>query len=142
MGEVINFARYHRVVSLEGYKRCRRVEIAQESNYQEEPEPIVVSRFSARRDLHRKLDVIAAKLKRVRKSSNASKICHEELGALKPRIEEFYAYCPDTSAPFSPQASQSRASLTPEQFEHMRTLYHDLDALVARLTDLVPDNEK
>ncbi len=113
MGEVINFARYHRVVSLKGFKR-RRMEVAPESTYQEEPEPIVVSRFSARRDLHRKLDVIAAKIKRVRKSSAASRICRDELAALQSRINEFYEYIPETSAPFSPQASQSRAFLTPD----------------------------
>ena len=122
MGEVINFARYHRVVSLEGYKRCRRVEIAQESNYQEEPEPIVVSRFSARRDLHRKLDVIAAKLKRVRKSSNASKICHEELGALKPRIEELCVLPGHFGAIFAP-------SLSVESVSYARAVRAHEDAL-------------
>lgn len=146
MGEVVNLARYRRVISFRGYLRRERLEdhLAQSQGVdgpcevEAAPESIQISRFKTRREFFELIAALEAKLNKLRGLGIDVEDCRENLESMQPRIEQFFAYCPETAAPFSPQLSQSMAILTPEQYEAKSELFQDLKSLLAAVNGLDP----
>ncbi len=104
------------------------------SELQDEDSGLVqIHRTSARRELALLLDEIDARIERVQRSGQAVDHFRQELQAEQPSMDEFYALCPPSSAPYSGQLSQSMAMLTTQQAEAKNEMLARLRALSERI---------